>query len=145
MAPQRVSNPGWKPHRRLNGQGVSYGLRAGQTFANTNVRYEVVSVSGMSKVTARIKTASAGGTLDIFFIGPDIDVDALVKNDTAYASIVGTIYTTGKATQAAIVAGTENVATVACNGEDYAVIVFTGGGTGTVTFCDVSVLSTGLS
>jgi hypothetical protein len=111
-------------------------LRPTQTFANTNVRYEVVCVSGMNKVTARIKTATAGGTLDIFFIGPDVDVEALVKNDTAYASIVGTIYTTGNATQGACRG----------NGADRDGRVQRRGlrghrvhrrGTGTVTFCDV--------
>jgi hypothetical protein len=143
--PQRLPTPSWKPNHRLNGQGSNYGLRAGQTFGNTNVRYEVVSVSGMAKITARIKTATQGGTLDIFFIGPDVDVDALLKNDTAYAAIVGTIYTSGNATQGAVVAGTEQLVTVACSGEDYAIIKFTGGGTGTVTYCDVAALSVGLS
>lgn len=144
MAPQRMATPQWKPHHRLNGQGANYGLKATQAFVNLAVKYEIVCVSGMNKVTARIKTASAGGTLDIFFIGPDVDIEAAVRLDTAYPPS-GTIYTTSNATQGAVVAGTEQVVSVACNGEDYAVIKFTGGGTGTVTYCDVSTLSTGLS
>lgn len=145
MAPQRNASPSFKPLRRLNGQGSNYGLKVGQTFINTAVKYEVVSVSGMAKITARIKTATQGGTIDIFFIGPDVDVDALLKNDTAYGSIVGTIYTSGNASQGTVVAGTEQLITVACSGEDYAVVKFTGTGTGTVSYCDVATLSTGLS
>lgn len=141
---QRLPTPAWKPLLRLNGQGVNYGLRAGQAFANTNVRYEVVCVSGMQKVVARIKTASAGGTLDIFFIGPDVDIAALLAGDVAYASIVGTIYTTGNATQGAVVAGTEQTVNANCNGEDYCVVKFTGTGTGTITYCDMARLSVGL-
>lgn len=142
---QRLATPSWKPLRRLDGQGSNYGLRATRAFANTNIRYEVVCVTGMSKVTARIKTASAGGTLDIFFLGPDVDINEIQRADTAYGSIPGTIYTSGAASQGTVVAGTELLVTVACAGEDYAVIKFTGGGTGTVTYCDVAALSTGLS
>lgn len=128
--------------RRFNGQGTNYGLRVGQTFANTNVRYEIVSCAGMQKIAVRVKTASAGGTLDIFFLGPDVDVEAALNGNTAYPP-AGTIYTSGNATQGTIVAGTELLVTATTNGEDYAVVKLTGTGTGTVTYCDVAMLGLG--
>lgn len=144
MAPQRIPDPGWKPLKRLKSDKSNGTLKAGTAFVNTNVRYEIVNVAGMSKITVRAK-ATAAGTLDIFFIGPDVDIDAVIQNDTAYASIAGTIYTTGNATQGTLVANTEQVVTVACSGEDYVIIKFTGTATGAITYVDVAMLSTGLS
>lgn len=105
-------------------------------FANTGIKYAIVPVFGAASVTVRIKTASAGGTIDLFFVGPDFAPD----QTAAYASLVGTIYTTGNATQVAVSAGTEALITIACAGENYVLVKFTGGGTGTITYCDVCQL-----
>lgn len=143
MAPQRIPTPSWKPTKRFQSGNTNGTLKAGTTFANTDVRYEIVNVAGMSKITVRAK-ATAAAKVDIFFLGPDVDIDAVIKNDTAYASIAGTIYTSGGATQGTLVANTENLVTVACSGEDYAIVKLTGNASGAITFMDVSMLSVGL-
>lgn len=127
----RVPQAKVHPIRRLAGT-----LAPATAFVNNAVKYAVVPLLGALSVTARIKTASAGGTLDVFFVGPDFDPE----QTAAYASLVGTIYATGAPTQVAVSAGTEALITIACTGECYAIIKFTGGGTGTITFCDVSAL-----
>lgn len=145
MAPQRIPTPAWKPHKRLRSDNTTNGtLKAATPFVNNDVRYEIVNVAGMSKITVRAK-ATAAAKVDIFFLGPDVDIEATIKNDVAYASIVGTIYSTGAGTQMTLVANTENLVTVAMSGEDFAIIKLTGNATGAVTFVDVSMLSVGLS
>lgn len=131
--------------RRFNGQGTNYGLRVGQTHANTNVRYEIVSCAGMQKIAVRLKT-SGTCTLDIFFLGPDLDVDAARVGDIAYATFAagGTVYTTGNATQGTASANTELLVSATPNGEDYAVVKLTGTVTGgTIAYCDVAMLGLG--
>lgn len=141
---QRLGDPHWKPLIRCKSGKTNGTLAAGTSFANTNVRYEIHNVSGCSSVSARIKTATAGGTLDLFFVGPDVDIDSIIANDTAYASIGGTIYTTGNATQGTVTAGTECLVTATCHGEDFVIVKFTGGGSGTITYCDVARVSVGI-
>lgn len=107
----------------------------GKTFANNGVLWAVIPVFGAATLTVRLKAATAGGTLDVFALGPDFDITQ--PQSTAYASLEGTIYTTGNPTQVAIVAGTENIITLNTLGEGFAIIKFTGGGSGTITYCDV--------
>lgn len=141
---QGVAYQGFKQLHRLQGTASNYGLGPTLATSNGGVRYEVISVSGMQKGVVRIKTATNGGTLDVFFIGPDVDVAALKAGNIAYASIAGTIYTTGNATQGAVTAGTEQIVTFNCAGEDYAVVKFTGTvGAGTITYVDVATLGVG--
>lgn len=121
-----------RPSRRLTAN-----LAVGTATSNGGILWEVVPVRGASRFRARIKTASNGGTLDVFPVGPDFDPAQLPA--TAYASLTGTIYTTGVATQAAVTAGTEATCTLDLYGESYVLVKFTGTvGAGTVTYCDVS-------
>lgn len=127
----RVPQAKIRPLRRLLGA-----LAPTTAFANTNVRYEIVPVLGAASLTARIKTGTAGGTIDIVFVGPDFAAD----QTAAFASLVGTLYTSGNPTQVAVVAGTEVLITATCHGECFAIIKFTGTGTGTITFVDVGMV-----
>lgn len=120
-----------RPSKRLAGN-----LAAAAAFVNTNILYEIVPVFGAAGVNARIKTAGAGGTIDIVFVGPDFDQNQAAA--TAYAALTGTKYTTGNPTQVAVVAGTEALIQSDCIGDGYAIIKFTATGTGTITYCDVS-------
>lgn len=124
-----------RPLRRLGGQ-----LAPTTAFANTNVKYAIVPVLGAASLTARIKTATAGGTIDIVFVGPDFPSDQNDVGTLAFASLVGTLYTSGNPTQVAVVAGTEVLITATCHGECFAIIKFTGTGTGTITFVDVGMV-----
>lgn len=124
---------------RCAGTQANNGLAVGNTFANTNVLYETAKVQGAARLRVRIKTASAGGTLDVFFVGPDFDLTQPLSG-VAYASLTGTIYATGNGAQATVAAGTENKVDVDCYGEGYALIKFTATGTGSVTFCDWSAV-----
>lgn len=145
---KRPPAPVWRPNARfgLNGFGASgdgtyrsLGLAAGKATANGQVNYEVIPVSGCSTVSVRLKTATNGGTLDLFGVGPDFNPDQGIADNTAYASLTGTIYTTGNPSQVAITAGTEAIITYTCKGESYLVIKFSGTvGAGTITYCDVS-------
>ncbi len=91
---------------------------------------------GAARLRIRIKTVTQGGTLDAFFVGPDFRVEQLPA--TAYASLVGTVYATGGGDQATVTAGTEANMDVDVWGEGYVLLKFTGGGTGTIGFVDVS-------
>src|SRR5581483_11444345 len=110
---------------------------AGAATANGQVNYEIIPVSGALSLRVRIKVATNGGTLDVFFLGPDFDLTQ-EQQGVAYGSLVGTIYATGNPTQVPITAGTEAKADVTLNGEEYAIIKYTGAtGAGSITFCDV--------
>ena len=122
-----------RPHRRLTGQ-----LAAGTATSNGGILYEVVPVRGSARLRVRIKTASNGGTLDVFFVGPDFNQQQSGES-VAYGSLTGTIYTTGNGTQASVTAGTEAKIDVDCYGESYAIVKFVGSvGAGTITYADVS-------
>lgn len=127
----RVPQAKVHPARRLAGS-----FAPGTATANNGIIYAIVPVLGQASVSARIKTATQGGTIDIFFVGANFDPE----QTAAYASLVGTIYTTSSPTQVAVSAGTEALITAPCLGECYAIIKFVGGGTGTITFCDVFTL-----
>jgi hypothetical protein len=122
-----------RPHVRLVGQ-----LKAGAATSNGGILYELVPVRGAARLRVRIKTATNGGTLDVFFVGPDFNQQQS-GDGVAYASLAGTIYTTGNGTQAAVTAGTEAKIDVDCYGESYALLKFTGTtGAGTITYVDVA-------
>ena len=90
-----------RPSYRLKGQ-----LAAGAATSNGGILYELIPVRGSARVRVRIKTASNGGTLDLFFVGPDFNQQQ-AEDGVAYGSLTGTIYTTGNPTQVAVTAGTE--------------------------------------
>lgn len=135
MAP-RVPQLKSRPWRRLMQAGTNRGLGPALATANGGVRYEVVAVYGQAVLSVRIKTAANGGTIDIVFVGPDFEPD---QGDLAFASLVGTKYTTGNPTQVAVAAGTEAIIQAVCIGDGYAIIKFTGTvGAGTISYCDVA-------
>lgn len=135
--PQRFPAANYKPNRRCKGL-----LRVGAPFTNTAILYEILPIAGASAWRARIKTATAGGTLDAFYIGPDVEIEAAIANATAYASIGGTIYTSGNPSQVAVTAATETKIEDSPKGEGYVLLKFTGGGTGTISFVDLVTLNT---
>lgn len=131
--PARAPDDIARPSRRLTGQ-----LAAGAATSNGGVLWEAIAVRGSARVRARILTATNGGTIDLVFVGPNFDPGTPTA---AYASIVGTKYTTGNPTQVAVTAGTEATIVADCYGEGYLLVVFTGSvGAGVITFCDVSQL-----
>lgn len=140
--PQRAPVQGFKKSHRFQGTGTNYGLGVGTAFVSTGVHYEMVCVAGMQKISVRAKCTNTG-TIDIFFLGPDVDIEALLRGNVAYASIAGTIYTSGGATQGTLVANTELQVTATPQGEDYAVVKLTGTATGAVTYIDVATLGVG--
>jgi len=119
----------------------TFGLAPATVTASTQVNYEIVPLYGAASVTARLKTATNGGTLDMFAVGPDFNPEQGAVDNITFASLVGTIYTTGNPTQVAVTAGTEAVITYVGKGEGWLLIKFTGTvGAGTITYCDVSFL-----
>lgn len=131
MAP-RFPAPNFKPLVRC-----AAALAPGATYDNTDILYEVHAVAGCARVVARILTDTADGTIELLFAGPDLDLDKLAASAIAFASIPGTIYTTGNPAGVAVVAGTESRIAADCYGEGYVIVKFTGGGTGTITYCDI--------
>lgn len=116
----------------------SLGLAVGKATANGTVQYEIVPVFGAATVSVRIKTATNGGTIDLFGVGPDFNPEQGIVDNLAFGSLVGTIYATGNPTQVAVAAATEVIITYTCKGESYLIIKFTGTvGAGTITYCDV--------
>lgn len=114
------------------------GLAAGTATANGTTIYEIVPVSGALRIRVRIKTATNGGTLDVFGLGPDFDLTQ-AQAGVAYGSLTGTIYSTGNPTQVVVAAGTESKADIDLYGEEYVVLKFSGTtGAGTITYVDVS-------
>lgn len=119
------------------------GLKAGAATSNGGVIYEVVPVFGSSRLRVRIKVATNGGSLDVIPVGPDFDVTAagVAAGSTAFASLVGTQYTTGGSLANAVTAGTEVKADLDLYGESYVILKYTGAtGAGTITYADVSQL-----
>lgn len=135
--PQRTATANYKPLIRCKGQ-----LAPGTVTSNGGILYEIHQIGNCLRYRARIKTAGNGGTLDAFFIGPDVDIDQLIKNLTAFGSIPGTIYATGGPAQVPVTAGTEAQIFADCYGEGYILLKFTGTvGPGTIAFCDVARLA----
>ncbi len=121
-----------RPARRLNGN-----LAPGAVTANGGVLWELVELFGAARARVRIKTVTNGGTIDIVFVGPDFPFDQ--ANATAYASLVGTKYSTGNPSQVAVTGGTEAKIDFDCYGEQRALVKFTGTvGAGAIGYCDVS-------
>lgn len=121
-----------RPSRRLTGN-----LAAGTATSNGGILWECVPVRGSARVKVRIKTSANGGTLDLIFVGPDFHSDQAAA--TAFASLNGTLYTTGNPAQVAVTAGTEAQISADCYGESYVVVKFTGTvGVGAITYCDIS-------
>jgi hypothetical protein len=115
-------------------------LAAAAVTANGGVLWEVVPVRGALRVRVRIKVSGNGGTIDLVFVGPNFDTEQSAS--TAYASLTGTLYTSGNPTQVAVTAGTETKIDVDCYGENFLLIKYTGAvGAGAITYCDVCQLS----
>lgn len=119
-------------------------LAAGTATAATGVLYDIIPVRGSAKLRVRIKTATNGGTLDVVLLGPDFDVQQARGTQgaaaVAFASLVGTQYTTGNPAQVPVTAGTEaKIDITDLSGESYALVKFTGTvGVGSITYVDVS-------
>jgi hypothetical protein len=122
---------------RTNGLGVG-----AVTNSTPKTNYEIIPCYGAATITVRLKVATTTGTLDLFPVGPDFNPDQGIVDDLAFASLVGTIYSTGNPTQVAVGASTEVVITYTGKGEGYLLIKYVGTavGAGTVTYCDVSWL-----
>lgn len=130
-----------RPARRLGGQ-----LAPGTAYASTGTKYAIIPIAGATTVRVRGKVVTADATLDYFFLPPDYDVDqaqptAASPTGVAYASLVGTKYTSPALTQLALTAGTEAKSDITVVGEAFLLILLTGGGTGTIGFVDVSMSS----
>lgn len=137
MAP-RISPPNYKPQIRCQGKGTNWGLGAGAVTSNGGIRYEVHAVGGCARFKARIKVSGNGGQLDAIFVGPDVDLEVLMKNDVAFASIVGTLYASGNPASVAVAAGTEAQIFADCYGEGFVLLKYTGAtGAGAITYCDI--------
>jgi len=144
-----------RPHVRfgLDGYGVKKdgtlrvnGLAVGAVTNSTpKTNYELVPCYGGATITVRLKVATTTGTLDLFAVGPDFNPEQGIVDDLAFASLVGTIYTTGNPAQVAVPASTEVLITYTGKGEGYLLIKYVGTavGAGTVTYCDVSTLLQG--
>lgn len=116
--------------RRLNGA-----LKPGTATSNGGILYEVIPILGATRVTVRIKTATNGGNIDLIFAAPNFDPEQTL----AFASLAGTLYTTGNPTQVPVTAGTEARIQATCEGESFLIVKFTGSvGAGTITYVDVS-------
>lgn len=133
----RPPSPGAAPHRRFD-TVRTFGLAAGTVTAAGQVQYEVVPLYGKTSVSVRLKVATNGGTLDFFGLGPDFN-PAQANDNTTFASLVGTIYTTGNPAQVAVTAGTEALITYTGKGEHYGIVKYVGAtGAGSITYADVS-------
>lgn len=135
-----------RPHVRFGFDGYGFnsagaartnGLGVGVVTANTQVNYEVVPLFGMSTVSVRLKVTNTG-TLDFFAVGPDFNPVQGTQDNTVFASLVGTIYTTGAPAQVPILANTEAIITFTGKGEGFGIVKFTGTAAGVITYCDVS-------
>ena len=135
--PQKVPQFVHRPPRRLE-----KALAAGTAFTNAQILYEIIPVFGSFRTRIRAKTATAGATLNVYFVDPNFDVtQADGASPVAYGSLVGTIYTTGGGT-ATLTAGTESKIDIDLYGEGFMLIELVGSGSGTITFIDVSQLPT---
>lgn len=121
-----------RPHIRLKGL-----LAPAAVTSVGGILYAIIPIFGSTAIRVRIKTSGNGGTLDLIFAGPDID-PAFAG---AFASIPGTLYTTGpNPAQVVVSAGTEAmIESTVLRGESYAIVKFTGTvGAGAIVYCDVS-------
>jgi hypothetical protein len=137
MARYRYPQAKCRPWTRID-SGL---LAAGAALVSGTVAYKVVPILGAASLSVRFK--GNAGALDIVFLGPDFNPDQDLNNGgtpIAFASLVGTKYTSGNPVQVAIVAATENIITATCHGENYALIKFTPSENGTVTYCDVGTV-----
>lgn len=122
-------------HRVLAGA-----LAPATVTANTVTIAEVVPVAFCRYVTVRIKTATAGGTLNLDFVRP-IATDPMKLTTDAINPAQCTKYTSpASPTAVTVTAGTETSIQATCNGESFCAISFTGTGAGTITYVDVSAL-----
>jgi|SRR6185312_3908722 len=118
-----------RPPRRLIGA-----LKAGAVCVASTAMSEYVAIPNKGDVRVRIK-ASVGGTISLHYMGPDVDVTAGT----------GTEYSTGNPADVTVTADTEAMVDTGKDtdahpmGEGYVKITYTPSGSGTITFCDVSI------
>lgn len=127
-------------HRRLSGA-----LAPGVAIANATSISEVIALGpNVRFLTIRATTATAGGTLAFDFVAPAATTDSggfHLTNGSIDPSKVTKYADSLTPSSATITAGTTPaVIQATCNGESYGVVTITGGGTGTVSFVDVSAL-----
>lgn len=113
---------------------VNLATNGGSTITSTAGEI-ITAVAASAAASALVSGANYAGN-DGTGVVTAISATALA---IAYASLVGTKYTTGDVTDS-VSAGTEMMLQAPCFGDGYAIIKFTGGGTGTVTFCDIAYL-----
>lgn len=143
---QRFPGTNPKPLIRCKGQ-----LKPGTTFTGAqSPLYEIHAVAGCARASVRMLCPTGGGNLDLFFLGPDVDVDRVIANAPAYAAITSyvdpsfagatssTIYATGGPIAVLVAQGVEAQIVVDCYGESFLVVQFTPSVGGTIGFCDVS-------
>lgn len=124
---------------KKDGSARTLGLAVGVVTANGQINYEVIPCFGAASISVRLKVSGNGGTLDLFSVGPDFNPEQGAVDNTAFASLVGTIHTSGNPSQVAITAGTEAIITWTGKGEGYLIIKYTGAvGAGAITYCDVA-------
>lgn len=123
-------------HRVLKGA-----LAPGSALASATVIGEVIPIANVRYLTIRVLTATAGGTLNFDFVRPVATEPVMLSTDTGVNPAQVTKYTSpASPTAVAVTAGTQASLQVTCNGEKYGYVSITGGGTGTVSWVDVSAL-----
>ena len=122
-------------HRVLKGA-----LAPGSATANATTIGEVIPIANCRYVTIRVKTATAGGTLNFDYVRP-VATEPVNNTDGSInpAQIVKYV-SPASPTAVTVTAGTETSMQITTNGEKYAYISFTGGGTGTISYVDVCAL-----
>lgn len=116
--------PHFHPDRAQIHTEVGGALAAGAAFSVAGgVISQVVATAGAVRLRVYIKTASAGGNLTVTPLRPGSHTST---------------YDTPLIAPTAVTAGTEKVVECEVYGEHGAVIALDPGGTGTVTYCDVS-------
>jgi len=119
-----------RPPRRFIGA-----LKAGAACVNATAISEYVAIPNKGDIRVRLK-ASVGGTLSLHYMGPDLDIER---------GVAGTEYTTANPADVTVTANTEAVIDTGTGtdthpmGEGYCKVIFTPSGSGTITFCDVSI------
>ncbi len=123
------------PHRQLGGA-----LAPGAATANAVTIGEVVNIAFSRYLTIRFKCATAGGNLNFDFVRPVAAEPVFLTNGPINPAQVYKYTSPASPTTVAATAGTETSMQITCNGESYGYISFTGGGTGSIVYVDVSGL-----